>query len=115
VLANNRIEFLDFHLVRHGALVLVGGIEVACVGAGYQFDLVSHDWLPVVARGKVAALDLNSAFTDVSQHRIDAEFVDYTHTLGGQAQFDEAIFRFNPEAVGMNIRREPTSGSVFRV
>ncbi len=29
VLSNNRIELHDFHLVRHGSLVLAGGVEMA--------------------------------------------------------------------------------------
>ena len=43
MLAYDGIVFLDGHLVGHGALVLVGGLEVAGAGAGYQTNLVSHD------------------------------------------------------------------------
>jgi len=46
VLANHGIKFLDGHFVRHVALVLVGGIEVAGAGAGYQSDLVTHLRIP---------------------------------------------------------------------
>ena len=30
VLANHRIVFLDFHLIRHISLVLVGSVEMPC-------------------------------------------------------------------------------------
>lgn len=47
MLANNGIELADLHLLGHGALVFVGGVEVAGSSAGYQFDLftcaLGHD------------------------------------------------------------------------
>ena len=46
VLANNRIIFLDLDFVRGGALVLVGGVEVAGTGTRNQTDQFTHDVLP---------------------------------------------------------------------
>jgi hypothetical protein len=42
MLANHRIELLDFHLFRHVALVLGGGVVMTGTGAGYKFDFVAH-------------------------------------------------------------------------
>ena len=44
--AYNRIVFFHFKLVRRGALVLGGGIEMAGTGAGHEFDFVTHDRSP---------------------------------------------------------------------
>jgi hypothetical protein len=46
VLASYRIEFFDFDFVRSSALVLIGGVEVACVSARHQTDQFTHDYLP---------------------------------------------------------------------
>src|SRR5690606_7219770 len=46
VLAHDRIVLLDLDLVGRGALVLVGGVEVAGTGAGHQTDQVTHDSSP---------------------------------------------------------------------
>jgi hypothetical protein len=46
MLAHYRVEFPDFHLFRHIALVLGGRIEVTGTGAGKQFDLVTHEDSP---------------------------------------------------------------------
>jgi hypothetical protein len=42
VLANDRVEFLDFHLFRHVALVLGRGVVMTGAGAGDEFDFVTH-------------------------------------------------------------------------
>jgi len=42
MLAHDGIELLDLHFIRHSALVLVGGVEVAGTGAGYESDFVTH-------------------------------------------------------------------------
>jgi hypothetical protein len=44
--AHHRVVFLQYHLVRRVLLVLVGGVEVAGAGGGYQFDQISHDAAP---------------------------------------------------------------------
>ena len=48
VFAHDRVELLYFHLVWRSSLVLVGGIEMAGSGAGYQFNLVAHDYALVI-------------------------------------------------------------------
>ena len=40
---NFGIILFDLYLLRHGALVLGGGVEVSGSGGGYQFNLVTHD------------------------------------------------------------------------
>src|SRR5690606_5872186 len=52
VLAGDRIEFLDLHLLRHVPLVLVGRVEVASSGRRLELDLVAHGVSP--RRGCVA-------------------------------------------------------------
>jgi hypothetical protein len=42
VLAHHWIEFLDFHLLRHVALVLGRGVVVTGTGAGDEFDFLTH-------------------------------------------------------------------------
>jgi hypothetical protein len=42
MLSRLRIVLFDFHLVRLGALVLVGGVEVTGTCGRFQFDLFSH-------------------------------------------------------------------------
>src|SRR5579863_8443781 len=46
MLAHHRIELQHFHLVRMQAAVLGGGVVVAGVGAGDQFDFLAHGYLP---------------------------------------------------------------------
>jgi hypothetical protein len=46
VLASYRIEFFDFDFIRSSALVLIGGVEMACVSARHQTDQFTHDFLP---------------------------------------------------------------------
>lgn len=48
MLADDGIELLDLHFIRHGALVLGSSVEMTCSGAGNQFDFISHSvflWL----------------------------------------------------------------------
>ena len=77
MLANNRIKFLDLHLVRHVALILVGRVEMARLGTRYQLDFLSHCRLPHSIQ-----LDMHAVSAKVCQHRIDTQFVYDAHTLG---------------------------------
>lgn len=45
--ARFRIEFFNFELSCHGALVFVSCVEVASTCTGNQFDLLSHAFTPV--------------------------------------------------------------------
>jgi hypothetical protein len=45
MLANHRIVLFDFHFIRHVALVFGRGIEMTGIGAGDEFDFVTHDSL----------------------------------------------------------------------
>lgn len=80
MLAYDWIEFLDLHLVRHGALVFVSSVIVTGVCAGNQFNLVSH--LKVLFLVSVAGLNLVAFLADISQYTVDAKFVDDAHTFG---------------------------------
>jgi hypothetical protein len=42
VFANDRVEFPDFHLFRHIALVLGRGVVMTGTGTGDEFDFVTH-------------------------------------------------------------------------
>ena len=42
VLADDGVKLPDLHLVRHGALVLVGGVVVARPSGRNEFDLLTH-------------------------------------------------------------------------
>jgi len=97
MLADHRVEFLDFHLFRHISLVLGRGIEMTGTGAGNELDLVTHDDVP---------LDLFAAGADIRQYGGDAQFVDNAHALAGNAQFHPALFAIHPETVFMQIGQE---------
>lgn len=70
VLANDRVEFLDFHLVGHISLVLAGRVVMSRPSRRNQFDFFSHD------------LDLLSTCPDFADHLVDSHLVDDPHTLG---------------------------------
>ena len=76
VFTDHGIVFLNFHFVRHGALVLGRGVVMAGVSAGDEFDFVTHD---------VAPLDLFTAATHVRQNGFDAFLVDDAHALAANA------------------------------
>jgi hypothetical protein len=42
MLADDGIKFFDFHLFRHGALVLGGGVKMAGAGTGDELDFIAH-------------------------------------------------------------------------
>jgi hypothetical protein len=45
MLANDRIILFDFHFIGHVALVFGRGIEMTSIGAGNEFDFVTHGLL----------------------------------------------------------------------
>ena len=79
MLANDRIELLDLHLVRHGSLVLVRGVVVSSPCARHQLDFVSHGVSSDFARCR---LDLHALATNVCQNGIDPQLVNRAHALG---------------------------------
>ena len=79
MLANNRIELLDLHLVRHGSLVLVRGVVVSSPCARHQLDFVSHGVSSDFTRCR---LDLHALATNVCQNGIDPQLVNRAHALG---------------------------------
>jgi hypothetical protein len=97
MLADHRVEFLDFHLFRHISLVLGRGVEMTGAGAGNELDLVTHCDAP---------LDLFAAGADIRQHGGDAQLVDNAHSFAGNAQFHPALFAIHPETVLMQIGQE---------
>jgi hypothetical protein len=97
VLADNRIVFHYFHLVRGVALVLDGGVEMAGVGAGYEFDFFTH------GADSSKNLNLFAAAAQVRYDRVDAQLVDNAYAFGGKAQSHPALFTLYPETVGMEI------------
>ncbi len=103
MLANNWIKLLDFHLVWHGSLVLVGGVVMACPGRRYQLDFFSHD------------LDLLSAGADFRYNFFDTLFIYNSHSLGGNTKFYKAPLALQPESMIVDIGQEPALGLVVRV
>ena len=106
MLADDGIEFLDLHLFRHGAFVLGRGVKVARAGAGNEFDFVSHERHP---------LYFVAAFTDFGQYRVNADFIDDAHSLGGKTKTYPPILAFYPKFVMMEIGIEAPLGSIVGV
>ncbi len=69
MLANDRIKFLNLHLVRHGALVFAGGVVVPGSGRRYEFNFFSHN------------LDLYPAGTNISNDLINTQLINNPHTF----------------------------------
>ena len=65
VLANNWIKFLDFHLVRHSALVLIGGVVVASLGTRNQLNQISHNSCLYIASLALTRLNANAIVSDI--------------------------------------------------
>jgi hypothetical protein len=111
VLAGHRIEFFEFELVRRALLIFVCGVEMTGASAGDQFDFVTHVYAP----SSLERLDLFAVGAKISQHRVDAVFVDGAHRSSRYAQTHEAVFRCNPETVPLQIRQIATLGFVVSV
>ena len=46
---------------------------------------------------------------DVFEHLIDAFFIDYAHSVRGNAQLDIAFLRLYPKTMGMQVRQKSAS------
>jgi hypothetical protein len=106
VLANHRIEFFHFQLLRGRALVLGRRVKVPGSGGGNQFDLIAHDNI---------LLYLGALGAQLSENDIDASLVDDPHTVRRHAQADETPFAFDPEPMYVQVWQEPTAGLVIRM
>ena len=62
-----------------------------------------------------ARSDLLAAGTQVTQYLFDAFLVDDAHPFAGHAQGNEALFRFNPEPVLVQVGEEAPARAVLRV
>jgi hypothetical protein len=65
VLANNWVKFLDFHLVRHSALVLISGVVVASLGARNQLNQISHNRCLYIANLAMTRLYANAIVSNI--------------------------------------------------
>ena len=75
MLADFGIVLFDLHLLRHGAFVFGGGVEVTGSGTRYQSDLVAHESL------LKPELNFLAVGTHIFEHFLDAELVDNAHTF----------------------------------
>lgn len=105
MLANDRIEFHDFHLVRHGSFVFTGGVEMASTCSRNELDFVSH----------INTLNLLTSGSNVSDDLFDALLVDDSHTLCRYTQLHESILTFQPESVIVNIGQKAPARLIMRV
>jgi len=96
MLASNGIIFLDLHLLRHVALVLVGSVEMTGSSTGYQTNFLACRFCHCQS-----PLNLLAAGADVRKHRIDTFLVDNAHTFGAEAKLYPAVLTLNPELVGV--------------
>jgi hypothetical protein len=97
VLARDRVEFLDFNLVRFGALVLGRGVEMASAGAGFEFDFFSHDG---------GTLNPLAIFAQLGEHDFNALLVYGAQPGLRYTQLDPALFVFKPKTVILKTRHE---------
>ena len=120
MLAYHRIKLLDFHFLGHGALVFSRGIEVtsACTETSLILSRIfcSYGPWPVSfeSTGETRS-DSLAATAHFCKNGVYAFLVDDSHAFGRHSKFHEALFCFNPELVGVKIRQEPSSGSIFCV
>jgi hypothetical protein len=105
VLARYRIEFINFHLFRLGALVLGGGVKMAGTGGRFKFYFFTHDGLLQLNRDAAAA--------QISQHNIDAVFVYGAQASLGYAQAYPAVLGLHPKAATMQIRQKTPLGLII--
>jgi len=60
-------------------------------------------------------LALDAAFAHIGDDRVDAVFIDDSHTLDGQAQLDPTFLGFNPEFVSVQVGQKTAARTVIRV
>ena len=65
VLADNWIKFLDFHLVRHSALVLISGVVVSSLSARNQLYQISHNRCLYIASLGLTRLYANAIVSNI--------------------------------------------------
>lgn len=97
MLAGDGIEFADLHFFRHGFFVFAGGVEMAGTGARFQFDFIAF-----ACHGRFS-LKLFAAGAQVSEHGVDAVFVDDAQAGVAQAHAHPAVFALNPELAILQI------------
>lgn len=79
MLADDRVELLDLHFVRHGSLVLVCGVVMSSPSARHKLNFISHGVSSDFAGRR---LDLNALATNVCQNGIYPQLVDRPHAFG---------------------------------
>ena len=106
MLANHGIKFLDLHFVRLGALVLGGGVIMAGVGGGNEFDFIAH--IKVL-------LNPGAGSPQVGEHLVDPVFVDQTQTIVADPEPHPAVFAFYPDFAVMQIGEKTATRFVVGV
>jgi hypothetical protein len=69
---------------------------------------------PAVSIG-LPVLDFFTTGTHISEHLINTQLIYDPHSLGGNTQFDEPLFRLNPKPVLMKVWNKAPSGAIFGV
>jgi hypothetical protein len=75
MLPDNRIKFLDFHLVWHIAFVLRRRVVMTCACRRHQFNFFSH----------LNTLHFLTAGPDITNNMVNTELVYDSHTLSRYA------------------------------
>jgi hypothetical protein len=109
MLASFWIKLADQHLLGHGFFVFGCGVEMTGTSSGFQLDFFAsafcHD---------LVSLSLATC-AHVSEHSIDAVFVDQTQSSVGYAQTYPAVFGFDEKAAVLQVRHKPALGFVVGV
>jgi hypothetical protein len=105
---DERIEFFDLHLFRHGFFILSGRIKMASAFGRYQFNFITHGV-------NLLKLGFYTAFTHIRQHGVYAFFINNTHGLGRNSKANPTIFTFYPKSVLLQIRQKTSFGSIVCV
>jgi hypothetical protein len=112
VLASLGIKFHDRHFLGHGLFVFAGRVEMAGASRGFEFDFFSSAF---GCHGEFLSGSGLTTGTHVSEHGIDAIFVDQAQSGAGDAQTHPAVFAFHPEAAVLQVGHEAALGLVVGV
>eukprot|EP00825_Cyclidium_porcatum_P005651 TRINITY_DN1276_c0_g1_i1.p1 TRINITY_DN1276_c0_g1~~TRINITY_DN1276_c0_g1_i1.p1 ORF type:complete len:146 (-),score=14.48 TRINITY_DN1276_c0_g1_i1:4-441(-) len=108
MLTSLRVVLHELQLFRRRALVLGGGIEVPGASCRFQLDFFATAFSHFI----YPSLSDFAASTQIGQDGVNAVLVDQAQTGVGNAQAQEAVFRFDPETTVLQVRQETAFGSI---
>jgi hypothetical protein len=112
VLASLGIKFHDRHFLGHGLFVLAGRVEVTGASGGFEFDFFSSAF---GCHDEFLSVSSLTTGTHVSEHGINAIFVDQAQSGAGNAQAHPTVFAFHPEAAVLQVGHEAALGLIVGV